>query len=271
MELNKTKKDIIIMLILLLIAAVSFFWIAGIASSETSFPGTYQSLNEKSETVTELMGVTAASSTAISILPGDAGTPIAEQMADLSSYFMFILAAIYLEKWMVTITGMLAFRILIPLSCLLLIAARLFGNGTWKSVGIKLILFALMMFAIIPVSGIVTEKIDASYQSSIQQTIEESKKDAEEIRKKAAQEKDESKLDQLLSKIRGGVSGQLDRFQDTLNRLTESIAVLIVTSCAIPIAVLVFFLWLVKLLTGVSIQIPNVKSPKALKRKNPIQ
>ena len=67
MELNKTKKDIIIMLILLLIAAVSFFWIAGIASSETSFPGTYQSLNEKSETVTELMGVTAASSTAISI------------------------------------------------------------------------------------------------------------------------------------------------------------------------------------------------------------
>ena len=46
-----------------------------------------------------------------------------------------------------------------------------------------------------------------------------------------------------------GVTGQLDKFENTLNRITESIAVLIVTSCAIPVAVLIFFLWLVKLLT----------------------
>ena len=269
MELNERTKNIIIIAILLAIAAVSFFWIAGIASSEDSFTGTYKSLNEKSTTVTELMGVTAGSSTAISLLPGDAGTPIAEQMADLSGYFMFILAAIYLEKWMVTITGFLAFRILIPLSCLILIAALLTQADTWKSVGIKLILFALMMFAIIPVSGIVTEKIDASYQASVQQTIEESKKNNEELRNKVGIEEDDNVLEKMFKKVKGGVSGQLEKFQNTLNRLTEAIAVLIVTSCAIPLAVFVFFIWLVKLLTGVSIQIPRGPMPKGMRRKGP--
>ena len=112
MKKVERRTTVIIIAILVAIAIISLFWISGIASSEDSFQGTYNALDEKRTNVTELMGVTAASSTAISLLPGDAGTPIAEQLADLSGYFMFILAEIYLEKWMVTITGMLAFKIL---------------------------------------------------------------------------------------------------------------------------------------------------------------
>ncbi len=265
MELKLTRKTIIISAILLIIAVISFFWISGIASAEESFTGTYASLDEKRTNVTELMGVTAASSTAISLLPGDAGTPIADQLADLSGYFMFILAAIYLEKWMVTITGMMAFKIIIPIACLILIAAVLFAGDTWKAVGIKLVLFALMMFAIIPVSGLVTEKIDQSYQATMQQTIEDTRGDAQAIHDTVGDEKDDSVVEKLFNKVKGGVSGQLDKFENTLNRITESIAVLIVTSCAIPIAVMVFFLWLVKLLTGVTIQIPNVRLSQKIK------
>ena len=167
MELNINKKTIIIAAILLAIALLSFFWIAGVASSEGNFNGTYSSLEEKRTSVTELMAATARSSTAISLLPGDAGTPIADQLADLSGYFMFILAAIYLEKWMVTIMGLLAFRIIIPISCLLLIAALFLANDTVKVAGIKLICFALIIFAVIPASVVITEKIDESYQASI--------------------------------------------------------------------------------------------------------
>ena len=118
-EKNRKILNIVIIVLLVAIAAISFFCISGVASSEDSFTGTYSSLDEKRTNVTELMGVTAASSTAISLLPGDAGTPIAEELADLSGYFMFILAAIYLEKWMVTITGVMAFRFLIPIGCLI--------------------------------------------------------------------------------------------------------------------------------------------------------
>ncbi len=257
MELNISKKTILIGLILLAVAAVSFFWIAGIASSEDNFGGTYASLEEKRTNVTELMGATAGSSTAISLLPGDAGTPIADQLADLSGYFLFILAAIYLEKWMVTITGLLTFRIIIPISCLLLIAALIFMNDSLRIVGIKLICFGLIIFAVIPASVVITEKIDESYQASIQQTIEDTRNDSQDIRDTVGDEEDEGVLQQLFNKVKGGVSGQLDKFENTLNRITESIAVLIVTSCAIPVAVLIFFFWLVRLLTGINIDVPK--------------
>ena len=266
MELSKRTKDIIIVILLLAIAAVSFFLIARAASAEESFVGTYASLDEKRTTVTELMGVTAASSTAISLLPGDVGTPIAEQLADLSGYFMFILAAICLEKWMVTITGMVAFRIIIPISCLILIAARLLEGETWRNVGIKLICFALMMFAIVPASVVVTEKIDASYEASMQQIIEDTRSDTEQIHQTVGNEEDDNVIEKLFNKVKGGVTGQLNKFENTLSRITESIAVLIVTSCAIPVAVLVFFLWLVKLLTGVSIQVPTARPSKMFRK-----
>ena len=267
MERTEMRRTIIIVAVLAVIALVSFFWISGIASSEDSFQGTYSSLDEKRTNVTELMGVTAASSTAISLLPGDAGTPIAEQLADLSGYFMFILAAIYLEKWMVTMTGMLAFKILIPIACLILIAAYLYAAETadkWKEVDVKLILFALMVFAIIPVSGIVTEKIDASYQKSVQQTIEDTRNDTKQLNDATGGKKDEGIADKIANKIKGGVSGTLDKFENTLNRITEAIAVLIVTSCAIPLAVLLFFIWLIKLLTGVNIPIPHIRASKVI-------
>ncbi|MBQ9016237.1 MAG: hypothetical protein IJ109_09015 [Firmicutes bacterium] len=259
MELSEKKKTIILIAILVVIALVSLFVISGIASSEDSFTGTYRALDEKRTTVTELMGVTAASSTAISLLPGDAGTPIADQLADLSGYFLFILAAICLEKWMVTISGVLAFRLIIPISCGILIAARILKNETWRVVGIKLICFALMLFAIVPASVVVTEKIDASYEASIQQTIEDTRNDSRQIQDTIGEEEDQGVIEKLFDKVKGGVSGQLEKFENTLNKITESIAVLIVTSCAIPIAVIIFFLWLVKLLTGVSIEIPYGK------------
>ena len=269
MELNINKKTIIIAAILLAIALLSFFWIAGAASSESNFNGTYSSLEEKRTNVTELMAATAGSSTAISLLPGDAGTPIADQLADLSGYFMFILAAIYLEKWMVTIMGLLAFRIIIPISCLLLIAALFLANDTVKVAGIKLICFALIMFAVIPASVVITEKIDESYQASIQQTIQDTKNDSQEIRDTVGEEEDDGVLQQLFNKVKGGVTGQLDKFENTLNRITESIAVLIVTSCAIPVAVLIFFLWLVKLLTGINIEIPQGRLTRRLGKGKP--
>ena len=64
MALEINKKTVILSLILVVIALVSLFLISGIASSEDSFQGTCSSLEEKRTNVTELMGVTAASSTA---------------------------------------------------------------------------------------------------------------------------------------------------------------------------------------------------------------
>lgn len=262
MELNLEKKTIIIAAILLVIAVVSFFWIAQVATDEGNFTGTYQSLEEKRVNVTELMAVTAGASTAISLLPGDAGTPIAEQLAGLSGYFLFILAAICLEKWLVTITGLVAFKIIIPIACLILIAAVLWTNRSMKVMGVKLVCFGLILFLLMPASVLVTKTIDATYQESLQQTINDTREDSKKIQDSAGKDDDGNALDKLVNQVKGGVSAKVEQYEQILNRITESIAVLIVTSCAIPIAVLIFFIWVVKLMTGISVQIPSPRIGK---------
>ena len=45
----------------------------------------------------------------------------------------------------------------------------------------------------------------------------------------------------------------LKKFENTVSSFIEAIAVMIVTSCLIPIGVLFFFLWLVKLIFSINV------------------
>ena len=103
----------------ILVALASIFVIAGYAASPEFHAATIASLDEKTGTVLELTAASTAASAAITLLPGDTATPIADKLAELSSYFLIVISAIYLEKYLTTITGYAAFVILIPAACLL--------------------------------------------------------------------------------------------------------------------------------------------------------
>ena len=45
--------------------------------------------------------------------------------------------------------------------------------------------------------------------------------------------------------------------ENVLNNFIEALAILLVTSCLIPLLVLIFFVWLVKMLLGLNIDIPT--------------
>ena len=109
---NEKQKKILFALIPIVIALLSFFVIARFTSSTEFNAKTIQSLDDKKTTVMELAAASTAASAAITLIPGDVGTPIANKLADLSSYFLIVLCAIYLEKYLVTITGYAAFKIL---------------------------------------------------------------------------------------------------------------------------------------------------------------
>ena len=127
-------------LIGLLVAAVlSFFCIAPHMTQPSTYQNSLNTLQGKQETVLELTAVSAAASTAITVLPGDVATPIADKLADLSGYFLIVLCAIFLEKYLLTITASATFYVLIPLSCALCAACilsskRFFGELAWKIV-----------------------------------------------------------------------------------------------------------------------------------------
>ncbi len=150
------------------LALISFFPLASVASSPTTYQATIDSLDAKAQTVTVLIGTTAAVSTAITVIPGDTATPLAEKFMDLSADFAIVLGAIYLEKYMLTIFGLAAFRVIIPVACLLGIGClfaleNLELQARLRSIILKLVLFAVAMLIVVPASVSVSNLIEETY------------------------------------------------------------------------------------------------------------
>ncbi len=235
----------------LIIAVLFFFVFSKIVSSAEFHADTIQYLDEKKNTVMELTAAATAASAAITLIPGDTATPIAEKFADLSTYFIIVVCAIFLEKYLLTITGYLSFKILIPIACLLFSFNVLKKNNTVKLLARRLLAFALAVFFVIPFSVMVSRLVEDTYQSSIEQTID-SAEDAAQDTKEADQQ---GLFSGIISKVTEGINGVMEKFEGVLNNFIEALAVMIVTSCLIPVLVMMFFVWLVKIVIGSHIEL----------------
>ena len=299
------KKETIIKItataLLVLIALMSLSVGTNYATNPETYAETIRSLDEKKSTVMALTASSAIASTAIAAIPGDASTPVASKIADLSSSLLLILCAIYLEKALVTLTGYASCRFLIPA------AMALFGICIWKKnphlkdLAVKLLVFALVIMLVIPVGVEIGDMVYATYDSSIQDTISMLNDSAENVEEeKLTEEKNEEvKKDETKSDakgetkdeggLKGWLSGVKDKAEDVagnvkdkadevvqgignavsnvgesvgdvmtktkllLNNFIDSIAMLIITSCLIPVAIIMFFLWLTKAIFAVNI------------------
>lgn len=81
-----------------ILALASIFGVAKLTTDPAFYQKSIAALEEKQETVLELTAASTAASAAITLLPGDTATPIADKLADLSGYFLIVLCAIFLEK-----------------------------------------------------------------------------------------------------------------------------------------------------------------------------
>ena len=256
-------KPWLIVAVLAVTALVSFYKVADYAASPETHRQTIEALEEKKATVMKLTGAATGVSVAITMIPGDAATPIAEKLADLSTIFLLVFSAIYLEKYLVTITGYAAFKLLIPLACGAGIVAVLFRSHVAKQLAAKLAVFGLAIVLVIPSSVGISNLIEDTYHSSIQSTIDLALDTTEEIEEDAelnAAKEEEKKgnfFSELLSTVTETVSVVTDKVENVLNHYLEALAVLLVTSCVIPVLVLFFFVWLVKIILGVDIPTPK--------------
>lgn len=278
-EESRTRKYVMLG-ITLVIALVSFFVLGPMFSRPETYGTTIAALDEKKETVMSLVGASTGSSAAISLLPGDFATPIAEKLIDLSSNFLIVLAAIYLEKYLLTILGFASFRILIPASCLLLgISAFLDGQrpmrGMLAGVAAKLFLFGLAAVLVVPSSVWVSGMIERTYKESINQTIADAEHTQDEVEATSGSAVEQegpttgttnileslTQIPNAISQIPSEVNDLTKRAQDSVNNFIEALAVMIVTSCVIPVLVLFFFMWVVQLLLGVNVSMPSRMLP----------
>lgn len=251
------------------IALLSIFLLAGIFSSLDTYQGINSTLDEKKNNVMTLAASTTAASAAISLLPGDTGSGIANKLVDLTSYFLVILAVIYLEKFLLTTFGFVTFAFMIPASCALFAIALFSRSGTrlkanLQQIGVKVLALAIALLLVVPVSVWVTDNVDASFEQSLAnaaaateaatQEIEASTQEADQ----AENQEDKGFFGNLVDSIGGGWTNitqgaekALDDLANQLNVMVDTIAVMIVTSCLVPLLVLALFLWLIKVITGI--------------------
>ena len=250
---NGSRKTIVILLVIVLIASVLFGLLA--ASKVDMYKTTIERLDESRNTVTQLMA---------------SATPIAEKLADVAGDFVIVLCAIYAEKFMLTILGALAFVVLIPAGCISKLLALFRRDGNWGRIGTKLIATGIAVALLVPVSAWVSGTIRDNYGPAIDQTIQAAQDASEEVQEEAetyegdsATEKSDNWFQNLFNSAEEKLNGVTEKFQQILNNMMEAFAVLIVTTCIIPILVLVAFLWLVKTALNVDM---NLRLPMPRKR-----
>lgn len=248
--MNEQVKKALIIALLVLIAVVSALPVANMLSSNEANAEIAASIDEKVSTVLKLTSSSTLVSAGISAIPGDTATPIAEKLADFSQYFLIILCVLYTEKFLLSVIGLAAFRILIPCACILAIISIFRMPKLLGKLAVKLFIFALALYVVIPLSIKVSDKVYESFDSSINNTLASAESFTEDTSELVEAEDNASIIDSLLEKLSETTTGLAKKAAGILNSFMETLAVMIVTSCVIPILGLVFFIWVIKLLTG---------------------
>ena len=257
MKSNSSLKIILITVSCILIAALSFFFLAGILSSPETYSGIIRSIDDKVETVLKLTASSTAASAGITAIPGDAGTPIAEKLADFSEYWILILCVLYAEKYLLSILGSGVFKFIIPIACMLYPLGFFRDLEGIKPILKKIAIVSLALYFVIPLSVHISDRIYETYQASIDNTISAAEDLAEDAVIAGSSAEDQNAIQRIWSALSESASSLAERGAEILNRFIESLAVMIVTSCVIPILVLLFSLWIINQVFGFSIPAPS--------------
>lgn len=269
---DKISKRTIITIVLILIAILSIFVIAKVVGSHAFNASMIESLDEKKETVLKVSLSAAAASTALTLIPGDTAMPIANEIAQLTTYFIVILGAILLEKMLITVIGHVTFTYIIPLACVLGIVYLYTNQEVIRNLAIKLAIFGVVITLAIPTSIGASEMIYASYEDSVNQTIETAEANNAYIEEKKNELAEEDQnwfdkigtyLNDLSTKVGSNITDMIKKGEQTLSSFMDAIAVLIITTCIIPLIVILIFSWIIKILfgfdSGLSLRTFNVR------------
>jgi hypothetical protein len=280
---NKRSRAYLVAIVMLAIAFISATVLRSIFSSTDMYRGAYDKLNEKRNNVIALTTAATVTSYAITAVPDDAGTPIANQLMEIAKNFAFVLAAIVLEKHLLTVMGFVFFTVFVPISCVLVAISGFLSPGNanrqlCRQAAAKFFIFGLVLFLATPTSVLLSSMIDESYQASVDTMIAQGNEVHEQTNETAnaasssTNEKEKTAnsntpsnpiefVQQQFSNVTSNVgsavenagkvvTGALDKASATAGNLIELFGVMVATSILIPIIVPIIMYLAFKALFG---------------------
>ena len=239
----RTKKTIVYVVVIIL--SLIF---AGFALKPQTFNGITQELDDKKATAMGIAATASAVSIALAAIPEDATTPIAQEVAKVASYVLLAVCVLLAEKVLFTCLAVLAFGLAIPIACGIQIYCLFRDNDSLKAVSVKIATLGVALFLIVPLSVGTCNLIERTQKVSMEQSLAE----VEQIQ-------DDLEDEGFWSKVKNGATGMIETVKVKLNGFIDLVAVMIVTTCLIPILVLIFVLWLIRTMLGINVRMPKPK------------
>ena len=247
-------------LVLVLLAGMVFSHT--LMAAHFSNPATYShqiaSLDEKKETVAKLAASSFSASAVITLIPGDTATPIANQLAEVGADCSAILCVILAEKYLLTITGFIFFAAVVPTAFAGMIIALLIRRYPSPAklvfiVSIHLLVIGFVAWALVPTSVFVSDKIEETYQASVNEAIDVAAtmsvedNQADCLRQNDVPEGFFARVGKFFFGSKEDASatapkndGILERCEQALYKYVEGFAVMVATCCIVPLLVPLF-------------------------------
>ena len=256
-------KNLVKVLLAVFFILLSIFVLAYEVPKTKLVQETVESLEESRIQIMDFSGATITTSLAITALPDDFGTPLADTLADMNTYFVFVFAVVFVEKLLVVEGIRLAFTYVIPIALVLYILGLLLTKDRVKVFGEKLFIFGMAVVLVIPISTHFTETICADYLVYVDETIAEANDGAEKVNEIMSTNPDEAtifeKLSNAFKTAMKEMSDLMDYFENVLKKFVNSIAIMIVTTFVLPLFVLMVFKWLLNELFTLNLFVPPIK------------
>ena len=257
---EKNAKFVLKILVAVLVGVISAVVLAKTVPNSQFIKETIDSLEKSRDITVEFSGATLAASLGLSALPGDFASPIAQMVADMNKYFIFILAIIFVEKIIVMEGTKLALTILIPLASAVFIWAIVSKNRWFEILSYKILTFAIALILLIPVSTHAVGKWGVEYNEYVQNTIEDTQygaKKIDEIKSSAAE--GEGVFDKLSNAFNTAISDSeelMEYFKGVTKKCMTAISVIIVSTFAVPILIAFIFKFLIGSLFNINVPTP---------------
>ena len=262
---EKISRNIVLLTILaILVGGFSFIQGAKLLEGTGVYTDTIEVLDEKKGNVLGMTAALVGTSTLITGLPDDMGTPVAEQLMDMSDWLLLVLCVVFLEKYGLTMLWAAACKVLIPLGCVLFVADLWRGGMRFRRICVKLAILSVVFLAAIPAGVKTAEMIEKTYEASIVEMAEGGDELAQMM--EADTEEKENWLQSIFGKLKDSAEAKLEKAKEVLVLYTEQVAVMLVTSCLVSVVVLLFVFWVSKTVIGLDIALPKRKTLR-LRRK----
>lgn len=249
-------------LVLVLIGALSFYFLNASIPESEFVQDSIESVEDSKDTVMRFAAATLSASVAITLLPDDVATPLADSLADMNIYFVAILMLLFFEKILIVYGFKLA-AIVLPVACAIYALSAFLKRDALKSLAVRLSILVLSVALVVPCSTHVTNYVAADLTQYVEATIASTEDGADKVNEAMDVGEDEKtifeKLSESFKTAINDVSDLMLHFQNSIRKCMNSIAILLMTNCLMPILNFFFLKWVLKETFNIAIPTPRLR------------